>query len=233
MEKEKRKQAEAKRRIEQAMTRLWRRTVVVRNLKNRSICKKTGYYIATSVLVLENELPCFMTPETKIANMEFIIDAQKTHSSTMTIIVHDIMPMGYCTKMGSCVFSGMYDYITVKVIVSSDFNTHDALLMEDARKLLVNCQNCLDKNNIKSFINNNPLSNVEFEMDPADVARLNPGLSKLTIPVFSLSFWLKYVKKYLKTQTLTRIKKTTHTLLNLKNLQMILYIYPEMNLKTK
>ena len=74
-------------------------------LKNRSICKKTEYYIATSVLVLENELPCFMTPETKIVNMEFIIDAQKTHPSTMTIIVHDIMPMGYCTKMGSCVFS--------------------------------------------------------------------------------------------------------------------------------
>ena len=167
-------------------------------LKNRSICKKTEYYIATSVLVLENELPCFMTPETKIVNMEFIIDAQKTHPSTMTIIVHDIMPMGYCTKMGSCVFSGMYDYITVKVIISSDFNTHDSLLMEDARKLLVNCQNCLDKNNIKSFINNNPLSKVEFEMDPADVARLNPGLSKLTIPVFYLPFWLKYVKKIFK-----------------------------------
>ena len=225
LEKEKRKQAEAKRRIEQAMTRLWRRTVVVRNLKNRSICKKTGYYIATSVLVLENELPCFMTPETKIANMEFIIDAQKTHPSTMTIIVHDIMPMGYCTKMGSCVFSDMYDYITVKIILSSDLNTHDLILMEGARRLLVNCQDCLTKNKIESYIINNPLSKVEFKTDPADVARLNPGLSQLTIPVFSLSFWLKYVKKYLKTSTLTRIKKTTHKLLTLKNRRM--------NLKTK
>ena len=225
MEKKKRKQAEERRKKEQERTCRRRRKETMCRLKNRSICKKTGNFIATSVLVLENELPCFMLPETKIANMKSIIDAQKTHPSTMAIIVHDIMPMGYCTKMGSCVFSDMYDYITVKIILSSDLNTHDLILMEGARRLLVNCQDCLTKNKIESYIINNPLSKVEFKTDPADVARLNPGLSQLTIPVFSLSFWLKYVKKYLKTSTLTRIKKTTHKLLTLKNRRM--------NLKTK
>ena len=88
--------------------------------------------------------------------------------------------------------------------------------MEDARELLINCQDCLTKNKIDSYILNNLLSKVEFEMDPTDVARLNPGLSQLIIPVLSLSFWLKHVKKYLKSQNLIRIKKTVHKLLNLK-----------------
>ena len=218
LEKEKRKQ-------EQERTRCRRIKETMSRLKNRSICKKTGDFIATSVLVLENKLPCFMLPETKIANMKFIINAQKTYPSTMTVTVRDIMPMGECTEMGSCVFSGTYDYITVKVILSSDFNNHDLILMEDARRLLINCQDCLTKNKTALYILNNPLSKVEFKMDPADVARLNPGLNQLTIPVLFLSFWLKYVKKYLKTQNLTRIKKTTHKLLNLKNRRM--------NLKTK
>ena len=193
LEKEKHKQEQEKtcrRRIKETMSRL----------KNRSICRKTGNFIATYVLVLENKLLCFMLPETKIANMKFIINAQKTYPSTMTVTVRDIMPMGECTEMGSCVFSGTYGFITVKVILSSDFNNHDSIFMEDARKLLINCQDCLTKNIIDSYILNNPLSKVEFEMNLADVARLNPGLSQLTIPVLSLSSWLKHVKKYLKTQ---------------------------------
>ena len=163
-------------------------------LKNRSICKKTENFIATYVLVLNNKFPCFMYPETKITIMKFSIDAQKTHTSTMTVTVHDIMPIGECTEMGSCVFSGTYNYITVKIILSFDFNNHNSIFMEDAREFLINCKDCLIKNKIDSYILDNPLPEVEFEMNSADVARLNAGLSKLTIPVLSSSFWLKYVK---------------------------------------
>ena len=77
-------------------------------LRKRSICKKTENFIASYVLVLNNKFPCFMYPETKITNIKFIINAQKTHPSTMTATVHDITPMGACTEMGSFVFSDTF-----------------------------------------------------------------------------------------------------------------------------